>query len=316
MPTNIIDTTFTGKNISSAASVYEYTATYDCTIRVQVRLAAVAGSGDYVAYLTLNDGDAQSDDIVEPKTTATLASGETACWLTTTSVDVLTGDVINVFVDGLAGDTSEAGSIRIFADNYLAPTTANRTLDVTATGAAGIDWSNIENKTATVDLTATTTNDDANVWAYASRTLTQTAASVAAAVDGTSITCRRGDTLSAALTDVGALTNYSSLYFTVKDNETDADSASIIMVKKNLSGTSDGLIYLNGAAGTAGNGSITIDDSATGDITIALTAATTALLAVGTYHYDVQIVRSSGTAVSTLTVGAFAVVEDYTKATA
>jgi len=37
----------------------------------------------------------------------------------------------------------------------LRPTTASRTLDVTATGAAGIDWGNIENKTTANDLSAT-----------------------------------------------------------------------------------------------------------------------------------------------------------------
>lgn len=38
----------------------------------------------------------------------------------------------------------------------LKPTTAGRTLDVTATGAAGVDWGNVENATTTVDLSGTT----------------------------------------------------------------------------------------------------------------------------------------------------------------
>lgn len=38
----------------------------------------------------------------------------------------------------------------------LAPTTAGRTLDVTATGAAGVDWGNVENPTTTVGLSGTT----------------------------------------------------------------------------------------------------------------------------------------------------------------
>lgn len=37
----------------------------------------------------------------------------------------------------------------------LQPTTAGRTLDVTATGAAGVDWGNVENPTATVQLSNT-----------------------------------------------------------------------------------------------------------------------------------------------------------------
>lgn len=38
----------------------------------------------------------------------------------------------------------------------LKPTTAGRTLDVTATGAAGIDWGNVENPTTVVGLSGTT----------------------------------------------------------------------------------------------------------------------------------------------------------------
>ena len=38
----------------------------------------------------------------------------------------------------------------------LRPTTATRTLDVSATGGAGIDWSNVESQTTTVGLTNTT----------------------------------------------------------------------------------------------------------------------------------------------------------------
>jgi hypothetical protein len=38
----------------------------------------------------------------------------------------------------------------------LRPTTAGRTLDVSATGGAGLDWSNVESQTSTVGLTNTT----------------------------------------------------------------------------------------------------------------------------------------------------------------
>lgn len=45
----------------------------------------------------------------------------------------------------------------------LAPTVAGRTIDLTTGGAAGIDWSNIENPTATVDLSDTTIKDVTDV---------------------------------------------------------------------------------------------------------------------------------------------------------
>lgn len=41
-------------------------------------------------------------------------------------------------------------------DDLAFPTTSGRSLDVTATGAAGVDWANVENQGTTVGLTATT----------------------------------------------------------------------------------------------------------------------------------------------------------------
>lgn len=40
--------------------------------------------------------------------------------------------------------------------NYLKPTTAGRTLDVTAAGTAGVDWGNVENQATENDLSLTT----------------------------------------------------------------------------------------------------------------------------------------------------------------
>jgi hypothetical protein len=63
----------------------------------------------------------------------------------------------------------------------LAPTVASRTLDVTATGAAGIDWANVEGQGTSVTLTNTAINAflatgeaaivAGNVWTNATRTL-------------------------------------------------------------------------------------------------------------------------------------------------
>lgn len=53
--------------------------------------------------------------------------------------------------------------VTVLADRSLKPTVDNRTIDVTATGAAGIDWSNIENSGSTVNLSDTTVFTAANV---------------------------------------------------------------------------------------------------------------------------------------------------------
>ena len=65
----------------------------------------------------------------------------------------------------IEGTTVDAGTINAWVGSFsienrysagaLRPTTAGRTLDVTATGAAGIDWANVENPTTTLDLSGT-----------------------------------------------------------------------------------------------------------------------------------------------------------------
>ena len=61
--------------------------------------------------------------------------------------------VNTVFDRSLTQTVSGSGSTASIIDDFaLKPTTLGRTLDVTSTGAAGIDWGNVENKTTTNDL--------------------------------------------------------------------------------------------------------------------------------------------------------------------
>lgn len=73
----------------------------------------------------------------------------------------------NAAADAAGGlPISDAGGLDLDArldaavSSRLAPTTAGRTLDVTATGAAGIDWGNLENPTTAVNLSATNIDTD------------------------------------------------------------------------------------------------------------------------------------------------------------
>lgn len=74
------------------------------------------------------------------------------------------GSITSVSAGGITSSSFAAGSINstvapnldIAVSTRMAPTVAGRTLDVTATGAAGIDWGNIENPTTVVNLTGTT----------------------------------------------------------------------------------------------------------------------------------------------------------------
>ena len=290
---NKIDTTFTGKDIHTALSVYEYTADGTYKVRFQIQLTSLAGGGDYSVWATLNDGDAVGDYVIHPKTTITLAAGAQSIWIVSGEIDVMAGDVINIFALGLAGDTSVAGIVRVFSD------------DATAT----VDPTGIATSAALAIV-------DANVDAIKVKTdaLDNSAVTFVTAVNGTTITVLRGDTLSGALTDINALTDYVSIDFTVKQNYSQTDDESIIRIRKNASGTDDGLLRLNGAAATANLGSIAINDLASGDITITLAASCTDDLSTGNYVYDVQMITAS--AVDTLTYGKLTVSSDVTRAIA
>lgn len=63
-------------------------------------------------------------------------------------------------VDGVSVVGTTVGAFSLSNRSALRPTTADRTLDVTATGAAGIDWGNVENPTTAVNLSATNIDTD------------------------------------------------------------------------------------------------------------------------------------------------------------
>lgn len=59
-------------------------------------------------------------------------------------------------VDSISVVGSIVGRFSIQNRSALRPTVSGRTLDVTSTGAAGIDWANVENPTTTINLSGTT----------------------------------------------------------------------------------------------------------------------------------------------------------------
>lgn len=147
------------------------------------------------------------------------------------------------------------------------------------------------------------------VWSNYSRTLTTPVVPSVVEIGPNKIFCKRGDTLVLTLTGLGSLANRSKLYFTVKDDPVKTDAQAIIQIEETA-----GLLRLNGAAGTALDGSITVDNAGAGDITIRLAAGSSKSLPYKRLYYDVQIVRSIGTPVSTLNEGAFIVSADITAA--
>jgi hypothetical protein len=79
------------------------------------------------------------------------SSGNGYATATNYALVITTGTVNSVSVVGYL-----VGHFSIENRSALMPTTAARTLDVTATGGAGIDWANVEAPTTALDLSGTT----------------------------------------------------------------------------------------------------------------------------------------------------------------
>lgn len=149
----------------------------------------------------------------------------------------------------------------------------------------------------------------AAVWSNPQRTLTQSAAQVAAAVEGASLTIHRGDKLTASLTGVGSLEGRTKLWFTVKAKRSQTDAEALIQIIEDT-----GLVRLNGAIATAAQGSVTVTDEETGAMTIVLNEAATAQLRANEdLVYDIQILTTDG--VLTRAEGTAQVTADVTRAT-
>ena len=318
-----IDTTFTGKNISSAASVYEYTAPAAGMYTFQVRLAAVAGNGDYIAYLTLNDGDAQSDDIMEPRTTATLDSGQTTCWFQTMKIPLLAGDVVNVVLTGQGGDTSEAGSIRIFSENYAVAGDEMDLVDAPNATAITAIQSGLATDGGEMDLiddaitsakfdessafpvksadsgstqiarvgadsdTLETLSDQID--AIETTASVAVSASEAAALADNEIALTKYHTLSQAVTSTSTndLDSATKVWFAIKETPYNTDAESLIYIEQ-----TDNLSIVNGSTSgvTAAQGTLTVSGSS-GDWTITVYIAsevTGALATNNNYVYEIK----------------------------
>lgn len=105
--TRIDTSTLSNQNISSALLAHTFTNTVRVRkVFITVSLDQVAGNGDYVAYATRQHGGAGSAYELQARTTATVASGVTAIEFQTIALMAEVGDVVKIYVTGLAGDTT------------------------------------------------------------------------------------------------------------------------------------------------------------------------------------------------------------------
>jgi len=112
------------------------------TLASQTSFTLTAGSADNNAYRNCTI-------VIEDASTATQKA------IGLCSAYVGASKTITLKYDPAVFTMAATDKVYILAENALKSSLANRQLDVTGTGAAGIDWGNVENPTTAVDLSAT-----------------------------------------------------------------------------------------------------------------------------------------------------------------
>jgi hypothetical protein len=272
----------TAENLTNAPTNGDFTATMKASITTAVPTAAAI-------------------------TTAVWAAGTRSL----TTFGTLTTDTASVVWSTIISSATSAGSIMSSLLSYLgayvvAPTASQNATavantlyvdgisnkqKVNADGSVNIDSSGIVSGVVSA-LESTTL--DANVVKWRGQDVSPTIPTVVP-VDGTKpnlIKIKRGDTISLPLSLGVDISSRTTLRFTAKKSPiSDSDDQSIIQV---VSGT--GLRVLNGSLSgfNAAWGSISVEDSVKGSVTLHLSSNATSLLVVQTLQWDFQWSFSGG----------------------
>lgn len=137
-----------------------------------------------------------------------------------------------------------------------------------------------------------------------------------AALAANEIRVIRGDTLQEPSPDLGTITGWTGIYFTVKDSLEDSDDDAIIQLFIPSTGTgSQGLIRFKGEVpADSTKGSISVGDETLGQLVYNLTADLMAQLEIKDRYYDTQIMYPSPR-VNTRIIGKFIIIKDVTLST-
>lgn len=104
------------------------------------------------------------------------------------------------------------------------------------------------------------------------------------------LTIRRGDTVSLDLPLLGNINAFTEVWWTAKASRDDSDDDAIIAIQETV-----GLVRLNKAAGTAGDGSLSVTSTVTGATTLGLLPAASSLLRPNArLYWDAQVLLPSG----------------------
>jgi hypothetical protein len=220
-----------------------------------------------------------------------------------TATEIASAQAATEIGDGLYRYRVVGASVDAQAEYIAVFKCADTTVDqrhIPAIWVIGKDW--VEN----VDLASSTLASQ--VWNYAVRTLTQSAAQVAEIVEGSVVSVYQYTTWSFSLTGLGDISDRTRLYFTAKGNldDLDDDDATILQVEE-----TDGLLYIGGAdASSSDLATLVVDNETLGNITVTVDDSVTGL---PNQHglYDVKKVSATGTTV--LTISTFEIKSAVTK---
>ena len=124
----------------------------------------------------------------------------------------------------------------------------------------------------------------ASIWSYATRTLTMSGDEVVAVVQGSAVTVKSHTRWIIPITSVGNLVGRTKLYFTIKSRYSDTDAQSLCQVEE----TAGLLVFNGGAPVAAGNGTLVVDDPVAGDFTVTVEVAETASADPALYRWDLK----------------------------
>lgn len=270
------------------------------TTDMQTAAAAALTAYDPPTNTELEARTLPAADYFDPSTdTVTLADGAHGGASATLTLSDYS-DFVGAGSSLTAADIADAVWEELVADH--SGTSGSTAEQLAAAGTAGDPWATA--------VPGSYTSGQAGYKLGVIHTALQTSnATITSAADASTLNIRRGDTLTASFTSLGTMTGYTKVWFTVKRNPDHADSEAEIQID-----SATGLLYINGSAGTAAKGSITVSDASAGNLTVTLDESETAKLAIrGSMYYDVQMLLSG--AVTTLASGRVNVIYDVTKAT-
>lgn len=136
------------------------------------------------------------------------------------------------------------------------------------------------------------------------------AAAVAAALAGSTISIQRGDVFTANFTGLGSIATRTKCRFVIKNSKDDLDAASYIYIDE-----AAGLTIVNGAAyATTTDGSILVTNAVTGALTITINAAVTKNFTKQSRFYGIEVIEAAGP--RTVTEGSCVVTYDAVRAVA